>query len=121
MSQIIKFPDRRTSELRKMVRKVIDEEVGPGRNWGRPYTRRGANMQTFVFRSYDLIAEADEAELLHDVRQDIPKAETKLRKAKEALRAKRKRYGLEIEMLEIVETKLSAALVAALLSNQGQR
>jgi hypothetical protein len=33
-----------------------EEDEAPYEYRGRPYTRPGPNMQTFVFRSYDLIA-----------------------------------------------------------------
>ena len=82
------------------------------------YTRRGGNMHTFVFRSYDLIVESDEAELLRDVRLDTHKAEVKLRKVKERLQGERERSAALIEKLTTAETKLSAAIVAALLSNR---
>jgi hypothetical protein len=49
----------------------------------RTYVRRGRSMQTFLFRSYDLIVESDEAELLRDVCLDTHKAEVKLRKLKQ--------------------------------------
>ena len=82
------------------------------------YTRRGSNMHTFVFRSYDLIVESDEAELVRDVCRDTHKAEVKLRKVKERLQGERERSAALIEKLTTAETKLSAAIVAALLSNR---
>lgn len=75
-------------------------------------------MHTFVFRSYDLIVESDEAELLRDVRLDTHKAEVKLVKVKERLQGERERSAALIELLTTVETKLSAAIVAALLSTR---
>jgi len=53
-----------------------DEEV----RWkSRPYTRRGPNMHTFLFRSRELILESDEADLFRDVCLNIDRAQTKLR------------------------------------------
>jgi hypothetical protein len=52
----------------------------------KPYENRGANMQTFLFRSYDLILESDEADLLRDVRLDIDKAAKKVEKIRGRLR-----------------------------------
>lgn len=86
----------------------------------RSYTRRstGANIRTLCFRSYDLIVEADEAELVRDVCRDTHKAEVKLRKVKERLQGERERSAALIELLTVAETKLSAAIVAALLSRR---
>lgn len=86
----------------------------------RSYTRRstGVNIRTLCFRSYDLIVEADEAELVRDVCRDTRKAEVKLRKVKERLQGERERSAALIEKLTAAETRLSAAIVAALLSNR---
>ena len=90
------------------------------RNKHSGYTRRGGNMHTFVFRSYDLIVESDEAELLRDVCRDTHKAEVKLRKVRERLQGERERSAALIELLTAAETRLSAAIVAALLSSIGR-
>jgi hypothetical protein len=82
------------------------------------YTRRRVNIRTLCFRSYDLIVESDEAELLRDVRLDTHKAEVKLRKVKERLQGERERSAALIELLAAAETKLTAAIVTALLSNR---
>jgi hypothetical protein len=73
-------------------------------------------MQTFLFRSYDLIVESDEAELLRDVCLDTHKAEVKLRKLKQRLQVVQEQSAAQIQLLTAAETKLSAAIVAALLS-----
>jgi cell division FtsZ-interacting protein ZapD len=94
-----------------------DEDVG----WGsvsRPYTRRGPNMHTFLFRSRELILESDEADLVRDVCRNIDRAQTKLRQLRERLQGERERSAALIELLTTAETKLSAAIVAALLSNR---
>jgi hypothetical protein len=84
----------------------------------RTYVSRGRSMHTFVFRSYDLIVESDEAELLRDVCLDTHKAEVKLRKLKERLQRVREQSAAQIELLTAAETKLSTAIVTALLSGQ---
>jgi cell division FtsZ-interacting protein ZapD len=95
-----------------------EEDEAPYEYRGRPYTRRGPNMQTFVFRSYDLIANSDEADLVRHVGLDLDKAQTKLRRLKEALQNYQERTTAHIQMLTAAETKLTAAIVAALLSGQ---
>ena len=42
-------------------------------------------MHTFLFRSYDLIVESDEADLIRDVKLDLHKARVKLSKIQERL------------------------------------
>jgi hypothetical protein len=84
------------------------------------FTKSGANIRTLCFRSYHLIVEAEEAELLRDVCLDTHKAEVKLRKVKERLQGERERSAALIELLTTAETKLSAAIVAALLSNRSR-
>jgi len=84
-----------------------------------PATLRRKNrksMRQFLFRSYNLIAESDDADLISDVCLDMHKAEVKLRQLREALQATRENSAARIEMLTEAEIKLSAALVAALLS-----
>jgi hypothetical protein len=66
--------------------------------------RNGPNMHTLLFRSYDLIVQSDEAELVRDVCFDIDKAQTKLK---------------AVQLLTAADTKLTAAIVAALLSTRG--
>jgi hypothetical protein len=73
-------------------------------------------MQTFLFRSYDLIVESDEAELLRDVCLDTHKAEVKLRKLKQRLQVVQEQSAAQIQLLTAAETKLSAAIVVAPLS-----
>ncbi len=84
----------------------------------RPYTRRERNMHTFVFRSYSAILEADEADLIRDVGLDLHKAQVKLRKITERLQGVQEQAAAQIEQLTVAQTKLSAAIVAALLSNR---
>lgn len=81
---------------------------------GRPYRRAGGrNMHTFVFRSYNLIVESEEADLVRDVSLDVDKAQTKLKAVRRQLEQDRKHAAARAELLTSVESKLSAAIVAA--------
>jgi hypothetical protein len=119
MAEIFTFPG--SSPKRGKTIEIAtdpDEEVG----WrSRPYTRRGPNMQTFLFRSRELILESDEVDLVRDVCLNIDRAQTKLRQLRERLQGVRESAAQQVEELTAAETKLSAAIVAALLSTQGQR
>ncbi len=72
-----------------------------------------ANMQTFLFRSYDLIVKSDEADLIRDVCLDIHKAEVKLKKVRQRLQGIREQSAAQIGLLSAAESKLAAAIVAA--------
>lgn len=115
---VVTFPTVSPQRGKAAVNSDPDEEEG----WrSRPYTRRGPNMQTFVFRSYSLIVGSDEADLVRDVCLDVDKAQTKLKALQRRLRGVREQAAAQIELLTAAETKLKAAIVAALLSNKGQR
>ncbi|MGA9891115.1 MAG: hypothetical protein WBQ55_01830, partial [Xanthobacteraceae bacterium] len=75
----------------------------------------GPNMHTYLFRSYDLIAESEEADLVRDVSCDVDKAQTKLK----ALRRRLKSMQEQVQLLTTVEVKLTAVIVEALLSKRG--
>jgi len=75
-------------------------------------------MQTFLFRSRELIVESDEADLLRDVSLDIDKAQTKLEAIRQRLRGVKEQATAQVQFLTAAETKLAAAIVAALLSGQ---
>jgi hypothetical protein len=92
--------------------------AGPRR---RPHSQRGPSMQTLVFRSYDLIVESDEADLVRDVCFDIDKAQTKLKAVRRRLKGVQEQAAAKLQLLTAAETKLTAAIVAALLSTRGQR
>jgi hypothetical protein len=77
-----------------------------------------ANMQTFLFRSYDLIVKSDEADLIRDVCLDIHKAEVKLKKVRQRLQGIQEQSAAQIRLLTAADTKLSAAIAAALLSTR---
>lgn len=104
---IVTFP---SSSERERVKRAA-----PKPNWTERRKNR-KSMRQFLFRSYNLIAESDDAELISDVCLDMHKAEVKLKQLREALRATRENSAARIEMLTEAEIKLSAAIVAALLS-----
>ena len=106
---VIEFPNA-GSRRHSLVRDRIDRRRSGG-----------VNIRTLCFRSYDLIVESDEAQLLRDVCRDTRKAEVKLRKVKERLQGERERSAALIELLTAAETRLSAAIVAALLSSRAKR
>ena len=76
-------------------------------------------MRTFLFRSRDLIVESDEADLVRDVSLDIDKAQTKLVAIRRRLRGVQEQAAAQVQFLTSAETKLTAAIVAALLSTLG--
>jgi hypothetical protein len=65
-------------------------------------------------------AEADEADLIRDVCSDINKAQGKLQKILGRIESLQEYAVAELQLLTAADTKLSAAIVAALLS-QAQR
>jgi hypothetical protein len=75
-------------------------------------------MHTFVYRSYDLIVESDEADLIRDVCLDIHKAEVKL-KIRQRLRGVQEQAAAQVQLLTAAETRLAAAIAAA-LSSEGE-
>ena len=77
------------------------------------------NMQTFLFRSYDLIVESNEADLVRDVCLNIDRAQSKLRRIKQRLKDAQAWSASQEQLLTAAETKLTAAIVAALLSTRG--
>jgi hypothetical protein len=78
-------------------------------------------MQTLLFRSRESILESDEPDLVRDVCLDIDRAQGKLERIRARIESLQEYAVTEIQLLTNAETKLSAALVAALLSTQGQR
>jgi hypothetical protein len=81
----------------------------------------GKNMHTLLFRSGNSILEADEADLIRDVCFDIDKAQTKLKAIRRRLQGLQEYTAARVQLLSAEDTKLTAAIVAALLSTQGQR
>lgn len=115
MAEIFKFPRAESATI------VAAEKRTASHRLPQAYRGSGVNIRTLCFRSYDLIVEADEAELLRDVRLDTRKAEVKLRKVKERLQGEQERSAALIELLTMAETRLSAAIVVALLSTRGEK
>src|SRR5712692_8601534 len=93
----------------------MQEEEAPAKlAWrSRDRVHDRANMQTFLFRSYDLIVKSDEADLIRDVCLDIHKAEVKLKKVRQRLQGIREQSAAQIGLLSAAESKLAAAIVAA--------
>jgi hypothetical protein len=87
--------------------------------WGRRYRRSERNMHNLVFRSYSLIVEAPEAELVRDVQINTDKAKVKLRKIREQIVIDRDRAAARADMMTKAEAKLSAAIELAKVSEQG--
>ncbi|MBR1086449.1 hypothetical protein JQ621_03065 [Bradyrhizobium manausense] len=81
--------------------------------------RSATSMHTFVFRSYELIITSPEADLVRDVRCDVHKARTKLRKIREQMDADRKHAAARADLLTKAEAKLSAAIAQAFGSVEG--
>jgi hypothetical protein len=79
----------------------------------------GPNMQTLLFRSYDLIVQSDEADLVRDVGFNIDRAQTKLTAVRRRLQGVQVRAAADVQLLTAADTKLTAAIVAALLSTRG--
>jgi hypothetical protein len=85
---------------------------------GRARAPNRKNMHTFVFRSYRLIVEAEEADLIRDLCFDVDKAQTKLKAVRRRLKGVQEQAAAQKKLLTAAETKLAAAIVAALLSGQ---
>ena len=79
----------------------------------------GPNMQTFLFRSRELILESDEADLVRDVSLNVDKAQTKLMAIRRRLQGVREWSAEQVQLLTAADTKLTAAIIAALLSARG--
>jgi hypothetical protein len=101
-----------------MTAEIVELNTGRRRSLQRVRGENEPNMHTFVFRSYRLIVEAEEADLIRDVCFDVDKAQTKLKAVRRRLKGVREQAAAQIKMLTAAETKLAAAIVAALLSGQ---
>ena len=73
-------------------------------------------MQRLLFRSSHLIVESDEADLVRDVGFGIDRAQTKLKAIQRRLKGVQEQAAAQVKLLTAAETKLTAAIVAALLS-----
>jgi len=74
-----------------------------------------------LFRSRDLISQSDEADLVRDVCFVVDKAQTKLKAIRRRSQGLQEYTAAELQLLTAADSKLTAAMVAALLSIQGQR
>jgi hypothetical protein len=110
---VVEFPG---SSPKRKTAIAISGEIDEQRRWKprRPYTRR----KRPVFRSYSLIVESSDDDLIRDVGLDVEKARTKLRLLQERLKGVREQSAAQIKLLTAADTKLSAAIVAALLAGQ---
>jgi hypothetical protein len=104
MSNVVKFPE----PARLFPKRRSRENV-----------RNGSNMHTFLFRSYDLIVQSDEADLVLDVCLNIDRAQTKLKRIQRRLKDVQEQAAAQVQLLTAADTKLTAAIVAALLSTRG--
>jgi cell division FtsZ-interacting protein ZapD len=109
MSNIIELSALRAARVQKCV--LPSENVAPFEP--RVTGRRRAAMHTFVFRSYNLIVQSDESDLMRDVCLDIDKAQTKLKAVRRQLQRDRELAEARIELLTSAVSRLSAAIVAA--------
>jgi hypothetical protein len=98
--------------------KTSDRPYQHRRSARKPYRRSEKSMHTVVFRSRETILQADEAELVRDVRFDVDKAQRKLEKIRERFEILQEWAATELQMLSDADNKLSAAIVAALLSGR---
>src|SRR5438552_15535431 len=78
MSNVIELSALRAARIPKRDLRSENDELMDPRGAGRPCRRGGRNMHSFVFRSYNLILQSDESDLMRDVCFDIDKAQTKL-------------------------------------------
>jgi hypothetical protein len=114
-------PDRERFEREGENENVIDFP-NASRRRRKPYSQRGPkNRHKLVFRSYEHIVESNEADLIQDVCFDIDRAESKLRRVKQRLKNVLVESAAEVKLLSTAETKLTAAIVAALLSTASDR
>ena len=120
-SNIVTFPGFSPKRGKTVtIASELEEEEPKKVDWrSREDVRNRRNMQTFVFRSYDLIVESDEANLVRDVCFSIDRAQTKLKRIQRRLKAVQEQAAANVQLLTAAETKLTAAIVAALLSTRG--
>jgi hypothetical protein len=78
-------------------------------------------MHSLLFRSRESILQSDEHDLVRNVCFDIDRAQGELERIRARIKSLQEYAATEIQLLTDATTKLSAALVAALLSTQRQR
>jgi hypothetical protein len=110
------FPKRRTIPVT-----YEPEQEGPKKGYwrSRENVRNGPNMHTLLFRSSHLIVESDEADLVRDVCFAVDRAQTKLERIQRRLKDVQEQAAARVQLLTAAETKLTAAIVVALLSTKG--
>jgi len=111
MSNIIELSALRAARTSKRV--LPSENVAPFEPRVTGRRRAGRSMHTFVFRSYNLIMQSDESDLIPDVCFDMDKAESKLKSIRRQLQHDREHAAAREKLLTSAEDKLSAAIVAA--------
>jgi hypothetical protein len=99
---------------------VIDFTIAGRRRLPKYLGGEGSNMRKLAFRSYEHIVESDEADLIRDVCSDMDRAESKLRRVKQRLKVVLVESAAQVQLLTTAETKLTAAIVAALLKQRRQ-
>ena len=77
-------------------------------------------MHKSLIRSYDLIMRSEDADLVEDVSFDIDRAQRKLEKIQKQLKSVQEQAAARLHLLTAAETKLKAAIVAALLSGSNE-
>jgi hypothetical protein len=108
---VFAFPGNKTSDRPRSISSS-----------GRPYRVRGEkNKHTLLFRSRESILQSDEPDLVRDVCFDIDRAKGKLERIRARIESLQEYAATELQLLTDADTKLSAALVAALLSTQGKK
>jgi hypothetical protein len=106
MDNILEFSAK--PRTRTFIAQADDEDWAPRRQ-----NRHGPNMQTLVFRSLKLILESAEVDLVRDVRFDVDKAKTKLKKIRQRLKSVQEQAAAQVQQFTAAETKLTAAIAAA--------
>jgi hypothetical protein len=119
-NNVVTFPGSSPKRGRTIPVSSEPEEEAPEKVHWRTRVRNGSNMHTFLFRSYDLIVESDEADLVRDVCFSIDRAQTKLKRIQRRLKDVQEQAAASVQLLTAAETKLTAAIVAALLSARSQ-
>jgi hypothetical protein len=119
-SNVITFPvPAGLLPKRRAIPVTSEPEEEESKNWrSRERVRNGSNMHTFLFRSRDSILKSDEADLVRDVCLDLDKAQTKLKAIRRRLQGVQDQAAAQVQLLSAADTKLTAAIVAALLSTR---
>jgi hypothetical protein len=116
MAEIFTFPEPAGLFPKRRTMPVITsepEEEGP-----RP--TRHYRLQRLLFRSRESILQSDEPDLVRDVCLDIDRAQGKLKRICARIESLQEYAVAELQALTAGDTKLSGAIIAALLS-QAQR